>query len=72
MQIDLNIQTFTYIGEDIANLCDNGHLLPSKLSHHTGDTDNGRIVRRYDTEEVGEATLVWQSYTGSCIADLKK
>ena len=53
-----DIETSTYIGKKVVCLCDNGHLVPFKLSHHTSDTDNGRCVRRYDTEEVGEATLV--------------
>ena len=66
-----DIETSAYIGEKVVYLCDNGHLVPSKLSHHTSDTNNGRCVRRYDTEEVGEATLVWQCYISSCVADLK-
>ena len=67
-----DIETSAYIGEKVVYLCDNGHLLPIKLSHHTSDTDTGRCVRRYDAEEVGEATLVWQSYISSCVADLNR
>ena len=53
-----DIQISTYIGEKVAYLCNNGHLLPAKLHYHTGDTDNCKTVRRYDAKEVGEATLV--------------
>ena len=66
-----DIQTSAYIVEKVVHLCNNGHLLPAKLPYHAGDTDNWKTVRRYDAKEVGEAALVWQSYIGSCVTDLK-